>query len=466
MTDLDKKTLVVGLGVSGMSVVRFLSRHQCQFEVAETNVELLESRKSSESLLNGVKTHTQPLTSEFLGEFESVVVSPGVPVRSAEFVAARESGVEVIGDVELFARHVDKPVIAVTGSNGKSTVVSMVGSLLEASGIRASVVGNVGFACLDSLQDESIEVFVLELSSFQLETTFCLCPVAATVLNVSADHLDRYNGIEDYAAVKRQIYKGADYVVFNAEDELTRPASQSDTNISETAKLISFSSKPGGADWWLENSGNEDYLCGTPVGQGGEPVKVSASEVKTAGIHNRINALAAMALTSNLIAADTDTPEKNTLNKNFSIGLARFRGLPHRTSLVCESGQVSWINDSKGTNVGACVSAINGMTGPVILIAGGQGKNADFEPLRNVVAQLCKAVVLIGEDAEKIKSAIADAVPVYPEASLADAVQRASQLASPGDCVLLSPACASFDMFKNFEDRGTAFESEVKKLCA
>ena len=133
---------------------------------------------------------------------------------------------------------------------------------------------------------------------------------------------------------------------------------------------------------------------------------------------------------------------------------------------MCESGQVSWINDSKGTNVGACVSAINGMTGPVILIAGGQGKNADFEPLRNVVAQLCKAVVLIGEDAEKIKSAIADAVPVYPEASLADAVQRASQLASPGDCVLLSPACASFDMFKNFEDRGTAFESEVKKLCA
>ena len=461
MTDQDKKTLVVGLGVSGMSVVRFLSRHQCQFEVAESNVELLEARKSNEPLLNGVKTHTQSLASEFLGEFDSVVVSPGVSVRSPEFVAARNSGVEIIGDVELFARHVDKPVIAVTGSNGKSTVVSMAGALLEASGLNASVVGNVGFACLDSLQDDSVDVFVLELSSFQLETTFSLRPVAATVLNVSADHLDRYDGMEDYAAVKRLIYKGSDYVVFNAEDELTRPGDESDYR-----KLVSFSSKSEGGDWWLDNAGNEGYLCGSSDGHSGEVVKVSASDVRTAGIHNRVNALAAMALTSNLIASDKETDNNTGMGQIFSTGLAKFTGLPHRTSLVCESGQVSWINDSKGTNVGACVSAITGMTGPVILIAGGRGKNADYEPLRNVVAQLCKAVLLIGEDAEKINAVIADAVPVYHEVSLADAVRRASILASPGDCVLLSPACASFDMFKNFEDRGCAFESEVKKLCA
>jgi len=435
MNDTNKQSfLVIGLGVSGLSVVRYLHR-------------------IGAAALNDVVCHSSTLSVELLKKFDCVVVSPGVSVRSEVFVQARAEGVEIIGDVELFAREVNKPevnkpVLAVTGSNGKSTVVSMAGELLNAADINAAVVGNVGFACLDSLQDESIEAYVLELSSFQLETTSSLKPVVASVLNISADHLDRYEGLDDYAEVKRSIYHNAQHIVFNLDDERTLPENSSSAGIC-------FSAANQDADWSINSDQTEALLSG------GSVAEIPASDVKVAGIHNCVNALAAMAMTSVLIDAD-----KNAMNEIFTTGFAKFSGLPHRTSLVCESDSVSWINDSKGTNVGAAVSAIKGMSSPVILIAGGRGKNADYKPLRDVVAELCTAVVLIGEDAEKIERVIADVVPVYRADSMQQAVIRAAEISNPGDCVLLSPACASFDMFKNFEERGAVFESEVRKLCA
>ena len=451
MTDTNKKSfLVVGLGVSGMSVVRYLNRTGASFEVVESNADRYQALKQQEPVLEKVRCHSSALTVELLTEYDCVVVSPGVSVRSEVFKTSREAGVEIIGDVELFAREVKKPVLAVTGSNGKSTVVSMAGELLNAADIKTAVVGNVGFACLDSLQDDSIEAYVLELSSFQLETTASLKPLVASVLNVSADHLDRYEGLDDYAEVKRSIYHNAQHVVYNLDDQLTVPSDR-----ASGSSGISFSAVGQDADWTMSGDENKLQLSG------GSIAAIAASDVKVAGIHNCINALAAMAMTSVLIDAD-----KSRMSEIFTKGFAEFTGLAHRTSLVCEIDSVSWINDSKGTNVGAAVSAIKGMSSPVVLIAGGRGKNADYEPLREVVAGLCTAVVLIGEDAEKIHSAIGEVVPVYRAESMQQAVQCAAEISNPGDCVLLSPACASFDMFKNFEDRGAVFESEVKKLCA
>ena len=450
MTDLDKKYLVIGLGVSGMSVVRYLARIGATFEIAETNAELLAQQVRQEPLLDDVRSNTSAISQELLCGFDCVVVSPGISVRTTAFENAIDAGVEVIGDVELFAREVRKPVFAVTGSNGKSTVVCMLGELLKAAGFNTAVIGNVGYACLDSLSDDTIDAYVLELSSFQLETTSSLKPLVATVLNISEDHLDRYNGIEDYASVKRGIYTGAVHAVFNADDALTQPA-----NMENFDSCVKFGSDAATCEWSVTESDSGALLSG------GEIAEIPAADLKVAGIHNRSNALAAMAMAS--LAIDTGKAETE---RNFTKGLQQFTGLPHRTKLVCEADNVSWINDSKGTNVGAAVSAIKGMSSPVVLIAGGRGKNADYEPLRTVVEQCCKAVVLIGEDAARISKAIGDSLPVYFEDSMAEAVKRAAEVASPGDCVLLSPACASFDMFKNFEERGVVFENEVKKLCA
>ncbi len=451
MTDLNTKYLIVGLGLSGLSVVRYLTRIGASFDVAETNVDRFHQQLKSEPALEGVFHHSGKLTTELLMEYGCVVVSPGVSVRTEVFTLARDSGVEVIGDVELFARAVTKPVIAVTGSNGKSTVVSMAGELLNAANINATVVGNVGVACLDSLQDDSIDVFVIELSSFQLETTSSLQPKVASVLNVSADHLDRYEGLDDYAEVKRSIYRNAQHVVINLDDIKTVPV-----DLASSGSVVSFSASSKDADWTIVGESSNDSVL-----SGGSIAEIAASDVKAAGIHNSINALAAMALASLLIDAD-----KKHMSAIFTQGFSRFTGLPHRTKLVCEADNIRWINDSKGTNVGATVSAIKGMAAPVVLIAGGRGKNADYAPLRDAIAEYCTAVILIGEDAETIRASIEAMVPVYMEKSMQDAVSRAAEISKPGECVLLSPACASFDMFKNFEERGDVFETEVKKQCA
>ncbi len=451
MTNDTSKYLIVGLGVSGMSVARYLNRTGIAFDVVEANVDRFNQQREQEPALMNARHFSDDLTSEFLCGYGAVVVSPGVSVRGQVFQDALASGTEVVGDVELFARSVRKPVIAVTGSNGKSTVVNMAGELLSAADINAAVVGNVGVACLDSLQDESIDAYVLELSSFQLETTTSLKPKVASVLNISADHLDRYNDLDDYASVKRSIYHNAQHVVFNLDDPKTTPAEP-----ARFKSAVSFSAANPQAAWSIAaNASGENVLSGKSVAE------IPATSVKVAGVHNQVNALAAMAMVSVLLEGS-----ENQLDTVFTNGFLNFTGLAHRTRFVCESGNVTWINDSKGTNVGATVSAIRGMSAPVVLIAGGRGKNADFTPLREVIGEFCTAVVLIGEDAVLIEQVLGNIVPVYREGSMQEAVKRAAEISRPGDCVLLSPACASFDMFDSFEERGDVFETEVRKQCA
>lgn len=477
------QTLIVGFGVSGLSVARHLIAAGVGFDVADQKVG--QARSSLQALLKDfdnesphrigiedIRIVNGDWTASLFSDYARLVVSPGVSTRSAHFNSARDSGIEVIGDVELFARATSKPVIAVTGSNGKSTVVSMTGEILRAAGLRAAVVGNVGLACLDGLDDNSVDVYVLELSSFQLETTVSLKPAVATVLNVSEDHMDRYDSFDDYAAVKRSVYRGAAMAVVNADDQQTVPEDQSvaQTKVSAAHNMFgTMGNCTSNAGWSLHSTTD-----GAVVLQGPDTIEVDASALQVDGSHNQYNALVSMALVKALFDCERNLPasisqvagDAKTLSRVFANGLKRFNGLPHRTQLVLRSDGVSWFNDSKGTNVGACVSAIEGLSGPVVLIAGGQGKGADFSPLAPAIAAKCRAVILIGEDADRLHRAIGDPVPVYQESTLADAVNRAATVAQTGDSVLLSPACASFDMFANFEARGDAFADEVNRLCA
>lgn len=435
------RALVVGLGVSGLSVARYLARKNIAFDVVDQKEALGEKLLLAEPALRSARFFGGGWTHELLCQYSHLIVSPGISPRSEAFETARAGGVEVIGDVELFAREVTKPVLAVTGSNGKSTVVSMVGEILHAAGLNAAVIGNVGRACLDGLS-EDVDVYVLELSSFQLETTLSLQPHAACVLNVCEDHLDRYEGIDDYAEVKRSVYRGAGTIVYNADDERTFPKTHNSG--------VTFSARHAGGNWYI--SGADLY---------GPQAKVEARALAVSGGHNRSNALAAMALASTIV----DLPESR-VSEVFAAGLSAFHGLPHRSELVCVENDISWFNDSKGTNVGACISAIEGMNCPVVLIAGGRGKQADYSPMKEVVGRQCRAAVLIGEEAQNIAGVLDSVVPLYFEDTMQEAVGRARLVAKPGDCVLLSPACSSFDMFENFEVRGTVFSEEVRKQCA
>ena len=470
MTTQGSKVLIVGFGVSGTSAARHLFAKNVQFDIADQNVARAESalRDMAQQCpgvdAGAVSVVDEAWTVDLFLRYDCLVVSPGVSTRGENFRQAREAGVAVIGDVELFARSSTKPVIAVTGSNGKSTVVSMTGEILRAAGFRVAVIGNVGLACLDGLNDDAIDVYVLELSSFQLETTDSLAPVVSTVLNVSEDHMDRYNDLADYASVKRLVYRNADSVVINADDACTTPGADYRGEVVRFSSSVTARNESTAGWALIKKEGGEV----TMQGPGG--VCVDTSVLQIDGSHNQSNALVSMALVDSLFrhakSLSVERPVTAEFNHLCAAGLGQFAGLPHRTQLVRRTSGISWFNDSKGTNVGACVSAIEGLTGPVVLIAGGRGKGADFSPLGDVVAQKCRAVVLIGEDAERIRVALDDCVPVYLEHSLTDAVDRASALAQPGDSVLLSPACASFDMFANFEARGDAFADEVNRLCA
>jgi len=431
-----------------MSVLRFLLSKDCECAVADSAESIADLPDAGRDWPDNV-----PFTggydgdsayADLLKDYECIVVSPGISVAQPAIVAARESGVEIVGDVELFARFNQKPVIAVTGSNGKSTVVSLIASVLECAGYKVSLVGNLGRPCLDALDDRT-DVVVLELSSFQLETTHSLRPHGSTVLNISADHLDRYRGIEDYASAKLRIFTGARTRFYNQDDALTRPEDDGDG-----LNVQSYSFTGCDSDWCFDNPDSPRFFCG-PNG-----FSLSTSSLNLPGHHNLSNALVAVGMASTL----TDD------QKAMSNGLANFKGLPHRMRLVQQINGVSWFNDSKGTNVGASISAIQGLDGPIVLIAGGRGKNADYSTLVEVIERRCKAVVLIGEEASRIAGQLPDNIIVRQADSMSSAVSTAADYASPGDSVLLSPACSSFDMFKNFEERGCVFEQEVLRQCA
>ncbi|MES9956164.1 MAG: UDP-N-acetylmuramoyl-L-alanine--D-glutamate ligase [Sedimenticola sp.] len=442
------KTLVVGLGKTGLSCARFLATR-------DVPVAITDSREQPPGL-DELRSEL-PDTALFLGAFEAavfeaadrLVVSPGVPVDQPLIRQAMARGVPVIGDIELFAQAADAPVVAITGSNGKSSVTTLLGEMADRAERRVKVGGNLGEPALDLLSDEA-DLYVLELSSFQLETTHTLAPRVAVVLNVSADHMDRYDSMASYADAKARIYNNAEVGVFNLDDPRVMAMRG-----AESSALFFTLGEPGEGTFGLRAEGDRLWLCFE------QERLVAADELKVPGRHNLANALAALAMGRAL-----DLPMAAMLD-----ALREFKGLPHRTQFVAEHAGVRWYNDSKGTNVGACIAALNGFVSAsgddrTVLIAGGDGKGADFSDLKPVVEETARAVVLMGRDAALIAGAIGDKVPVVFAEDMDEAVARAAELALPGDRVLLSPACASFDMYRSYEHRGEVFMTTVGRLVS
>lgn len=442
----DHFRIVVGLGKSGMSLVRFLANRGIAFAVADTREnppELATLRRDYPQ----VEVRCGELDVEFLCRADELYVSPGLALATPALQQAAARGVKLSGDIELFARNAKAPIVAISGSNAKSTVTTLVGEMAAAAGKRVAVGGNLGTPALDLL-DDAIELYVMELSSFQLETTDQLNAEVATVLNVSEDHMDRYSGLPAYHLAKHRIFRGARQVVVNRQDALSRPL------LMDNVPYWTFGLNiPDFKGFGLREENGEKYLAFEF--QALMPVR----ELKIRGSHNQSNALAALAL-GHAVGLPFDA---------MLASLRTFAGLAHRCQWLRERDGVSWYDDSKATNVGAALAAIEGLgadiDGKLVLVAGGDGKGADFSALRAPVAAHCRAVVLLGRDAERLAQALGDGVPLIRVASLDEAVQQCAALAQPGDAVLLSPACASLDMFKNFEERGRLFAQAVGGLA-
>ena len=437
----NSKVIVVGLGETGFSAAQFLHQHAIPFAV-------IDSRKNppfSDALLQNF-----PDIAVFTGEFSKpafdvathILVSPGVSLREKAIEDAIEAGVKLISDIDLFACSTDKAIVAITGSNGKSTVTTMLGTMATEAGVKTAVGGNLGIPALDLL-DESVELYVLELSSFQLERTAVLNAKAATVLNVSADHLDRHLGISEYAKEKQSIFSGDGVMVINEDDAIVKGMYEEDRE----ALFFSVRKKKG---FHLAIHQDKEWLFNEK-----QPL-MSREELPLEGTHNVANALAALALGS-AIKLDVNA---------MCNGLRRYKGLCHRMQKVAKIKGVTWVNDSKATNIGACIAALEGYQDKVILIAGGDAKGADIDELVPIINAKAKCVVLLGKDAEKIEQAIKGSVPSYRAKTIQDAVKIAADLAGKGDCVLLSPACASLDQYKNYEERGDKFTAAVMELAA
>ena len=441
----DRFRIVVGLGKSGMSLVRFLANRGIAFAVADTREnppELATLRRDYPQ----VEVRCGELDVEFLCRADELYVSPGLAIATPALQQARARGVKLSGDIELFARHAKAPIVAITGSNAKSTVTTLVGDMALAAGKRVAVGGNLGTPALDLLNDD-IELYVLELSSFQLETTDQLDAEVATVLNVSEDHMDRYSGLPAYHQAKHRIFRGARQVVVNRQDALSRPL------LGEGMPCWTFGlNTPDFNGFGLREENGEKYLAFQ------FDTLMPVRDLKVRGAHNQANALAALAL-GHAVGLPFDA---------MLASLRDFTGLEHRCQWLRERAGVDYYNDSKATNVGAALAAIEGLGadigGKLVLIAGGDGKGADFSGLRAAVAAHCRAVVLLGRDAEAIARALGDSLPLVRVATLEEAVQRSAELAVRGDAVLLSPACASLDMFKNYEERGHLFAQAVERL--
>lgn len=442
----DQFRIVVGLGKSGMSLVRYLARQGVAFAVADTRANPPELATLREQYPQ-VEVRCGDLDADFLCRAQELYVSPGLSLRVPALVEAAARGVRLSGDVDLFARHVKAPIVAITGSNAKSTVTTLVGDMAKAAGKRVAVGGNLGTPALDLLADD-VELYVVELSSFQLETCERLNAEVATCLNVSEDHMDRYDGMADYHLAKHRIFRGAKQVVVNRADALSRPL------IADNVPCWTFGiNKPDFKAFGLIEEDGEKWLAFQ------FDKLMPARELKIRGAHNQSNALAALAL-GHAVGLPFE-PMLQTLRE--------FAGLAHRCQWVRERNGVNFYDDSKATNVGAALAAIEGLgadiDGKLVLIAGGDGKGADFHDLRGPVAQHCRAVVLLGRDAELVGAAIGNAVPKVRVNTLEEAVEHAADLALPGDAVLLSPACASLDMFKNYEERGRLFAKAVEELA-
>ena len=449
----DKQVLVLGLGETGLSLVRWLVAQGAHVRAADSR-DLPPSLEMLGKEFPQVEVRCGMFSVELLDGIEMIAISPGVALAEPVVAQARERGISIVGDIELFAQALPQQgrprVIAVTGSNGKTTVTSMVGAMCSAAGLDTVVAGNISPAVLDVLLQRAVsqpQVWVLELSSFQLETTHSLSADAATVLNVSEDHLDRYPGMAEYIAAKACVFdgNGRGVQVLNRDDAASMGMALPGRSVVTFGLGI-----PGAAgDWGIEHEGSAVWLT-----QGGKRV-LNAGELQLAGLHNIANALAALALCRAI-----GLPLAPLLD-----ALRGFKGLPHRMEQVALIGGVIFYDDSKGTNVGATVAALQGLGRKAVLIAGGDGKGQDFSPLKPVVAGHARAVVLIGRDAGKIAAALQDSgIPLQAATDMAEAVRLAAAAAQPGDAVLLSPACASFDMFRNYAHRAEVFVAAVRGL--
>lgn len=438
--------IIVGLGATGISCARYLQKKGIRFAAIDSrpNPPNLSEFKS---LFPGVQVATGKLDAALLDQAERIVISPGISLKEHEIAQQISKGVPVVGDIELFALEVKAPVIAITGTNAKSTVTTLVGEMALAAGRSVQVGGNLGVPALDLLTTPGPELFVLELSSFQLDTTYSLAPRVATVLNVTPDHMDRYGSLEEYALSKQHVYSQCQVAVSNRDDPLTECR---DPNVSQILKFTL--NEPRDNEFGLLTKGNGVYLAFQ------NQILMPVKDLPILGRHYQANALAALA-----IGYGYGLPFEPMLET-----LIEFKGLPHRCQLVRERKDVRWYNDSKGTNVGATIAAIEGLgseiEGRLILIAGGVGKNADFSPLVPAIEKYVKTVVLIGEAAQILSDVIGDRVQICFAKNMQDAVSMADSEAEAGDSVLLSPACASFDMFNNFEHRGDVFTEVVKEL--
>lgn len=444
----NRTRVVVGLGKTGMSCVRYLAERQRPFKVMDTrnNPPGIDELKTA---FPNVPVHLGGLNTQWLNGADELILSPGIALATPEIAEAVSRGVEAVGDIELFCREVNKPVVAITGSNGKSTVTTLLGEMAQEAGLGVAVGGNIGTPALELLEKENVDLYILELSSFQLETTHSLRAAAATVLNISPDHMDRYKTMMDYHKAKQRIYRGCIHAVYNKQDALTVPL------LPQATPATAFTSgKPDLHDYGLIGDEEGMWLC-----KGVERL-INTAVMKLPGRHNQLNALAALALGESV--GIPMTPMLKTLS--------RFTGLSHRCQWVAEKNGVVWINDSKATNVGASVAAIEGLgetlTGKIVLIAGGDGKGADFNQLKQPLQKFGRELVLIGRDAPDIDKAVNGVIPVQYAEGLAAAIDRAFEVSESGDAVLLAPACASFDIFESFEQRGDSFMTLVRERLA
>lgn len=444
----NQPTLVIGLGLTGYSIIKHLVKAGVAVTVADSR-ELPPYLKQVKDEFADVEIITGEIPYARFGSFSQIVTSPGIGIDRQNI----NSG-QLIGDIELFARHADAPVIAITGSNGKSTVTMLVAEMLLAAGLKIKTGGNIGTPALELLDQDAPDYqapdyYVLELSSFQLETTYSLNACSATVLNISEDHMDRYPSLEDYVVAKKRIFENASNIIVNRNDELTNPGQLRQPE-QTTATSFGLDAPSSANEFGVAESGNTRVLLH------GETILAKVDQITLQGEQNIANILAAMALVEKAGVALSSVVVNAALN---------YGGLPHRCEIVTEANGVKWINDSKSTNAGATIAAITGFQQDIILIVGGKGKGADFTQLAKVVEAHVRHTILFGEDAEIILQSFTQSMPNTRVDLLKHAVVCAKKLARPGSVVLFSPACASFDMFDNYEHRGSVYKQLVWELA-
>jgi UDP-N-acetylmuramoylalanine--D-glutamate ligase len=437
----SSQRLILGLGETGFSCARYFKRLNLPFM-------LLDSRLNPPNLSEFQKEfphipyHLGPFDPNHFQDCSELIVSPGIDLNEKNLrLAINQYKLKPLGDIELFSQHARAPIIAITGSNAKGTVTSLVGDMIHQAELKVAVGGNIGKPALDLLDEPMPDFYVLEISSFQLETTYSLRPKLASILNISPDHLDRHKTLAAYIQAKQRIYQECEIAVWNREDLNTYPG-------SVTKKIISFglnTLKSDAKEFGLKVVKQKTFLAEA------NQALLSVEKMPIKGRHNWANALAALT-----IGHAIGLPTAAMLTT-----LCQFKGLPHRCQWVKEHEGVTWYNDSKATNVGATLAALNGLgpaiSGKIILIAGGLAKDADFSLLHDSVKRFVKKMILIGRDASLLKNSLEKSTSIEMSADLTRAVNLAHQTATPGDIVLLSPACASMDMFKNYEERGDIF---------